>query len=109
MNSFKELDLTDSLVELIRRAATDLPADMEKALSDARENEAPGSAAEGALNAILNNVSLARKHSTPICQDTGTPIFEIFYPVGVSTRLLASRSGRRRPKPPTRLICDLTP
>ncbi|HSG15292.1 MAG TPA: fumarate hydratase [Anaerolineae bacterium] len=91
MNRFKELDLTDSLVELIRRTATDLPADMEKALSDAKETEAPGSAAEGALDAILNNVTLARQHSTPICQDTGTPIFEIFYPVGVSTRLLAQQ------------------
>jgi fumarate hydratase class I len=91
MNSFKELDLTDSLVELVRRTATDLPADMESALAEAKESEAAGSAAEGALDAILNNVSLARQHSTPICQDTGTPIFEIFYPVGVSTRLLAQQ------------------
>jgi fumarate hydratase class I len=91
MNSFKELDLTDSLVELVRRAATDLPADMEKALTEARETEDAGSAAEGALDAILNNVTLARKHSTPICQDTGTPIFEVFYPVGVSTRLLSQQ------------------
>jgi fumarate hydratase class I len=91
MNSFKELDLTDSLVELIRRSATDLPADMEKALGDAKESEAAGSAAEGALDAILNNVTLARQHSTPICQDTGTLIFEIFYPVGVSTRLLTQQ------------------
>jgi len=88
MNNYKELDLTDSLVELVRQAATDLPADMEKALANAKETEEAGSAAEGALDAILNNVSLARQHSTPICQDTGTPIFEIFYPVGVSTRLL---------------------
>ncbi|MGD2078534.1 MAG: fumarate hydratase [Chloroflexota bacterium] len=88
MNSLKELDLTDSLVELVRRAATDLPADMEQALNEAKETEETGSAAEGALDAILNNVTLARQHSTPICQDTGTPIFEIFYPVGVSTRLL---------------------
>ena len=91
MNSFKELDLTDSLVELVRRTATDLPADMEEALAEAKASEAAGSAAEGALDAILSNVSLARQHSTPICQDTGTPIFEIFYPVGVSTRLLAQQ------------------
>jgi len=91
MNNYKELDLTDSLVELVRQAATDLPADMEKALANAKETEEAGSAAEGALDAILNNVSLARQHSTPICQDTGTPIFEIFYPVGVSTRLLAQQ------------------
>ncbi|MGD8805331.1 MAG: fumarate hydratase [Chloroflexota bacterium] len=91
MNSFKELDLTDSLVELVRRAATDLPADMEEAIGKAKETEEAGSAAEGALDTILNNVKLARQHSTPICQDTGTPIFEIFYPIGVSTRQMAQQ------------------
>ncbi len=91
MKNLKELDLTDAFVELVRRAATDLPADMEKALREAKEQEKKGSAAEGALEAILQNVDLARGHSTPICQDTGTPIFEIYYPVGVSTRLLAEQ------------------
>jgi len=91
MNNYKDLDLTDSLVELVRRTATDLPADMEKALAEAKETEEAGSAAEGALDTILNNVALARQHSTPICQDTGTPIFEIFYPVGVSTRSLSQQ------------------
>jgi len=91
MKNLKELDLTDAFVELVRRAATDLPADMEKVLRKAKEQEKKGSAAEGALEAILQNVDLARGHSTPICQDTGTPIFEIYYPVGVSTRLLAEQ------------------
>lgn len=91
MENLKELDLIDAFVELVRRAATDLPADMEKALQTAREQEEPGSAAEGALDTILNNVELARQHSTPICQDTGTPIFEVYYPVGVSTRLLSEQ------------------
>jgi fumarate hydratase class I len=89
MENLNELDLTDSLVELVRRAATDLPADMEKALDDAKDREAPGSAAEGALDTILLNVNMAREQATPICQDTGTPIFEVFYPIGVSTRRLA--------------------
>lgn len=89
MDKLNELELTDAFVELVRRAATELPADMEKALTDARDREDEGSAAEGALDTILNNVKLAREHATPICQDTGTPIFEIFYPVGVSTRQLA--------------------
>ena len=87
----KELELTDAFVELVRRAATDLPADMEQALSDAQQREDSGSAAEGALDAILLNVKMAREHSTPICQDTGTPIFEIHYPLGVSTRLMAEQ------------------
>ena len=87
-------DLTDTFVELIRRAATLLPADMEQALHKAKEHEEPGSAAQGALDTILRNVDMSRAQSTPICQDTGTPIFEIFYPVGVSTRQLADQIRR---------------
>lgn len=82
------VELTDAFVELIRRAATDLPPDMEKALAEAKENEEPGSAAESALGTILLNVQMARERSTPVCQDTGTPIFEVYYPLGVSTRRL---------------------
>jgi fumarate hydratase class I len=84
-------DLTNAFVELIRRAATELPADMEHALHDAREKEAPGSAAQGALNTIIQNVEIARAIASPICQDTGTPIFEVYYPLGVSTRQLADQ------------------
>jgi fumarate hydratase class I len=91
MVNLKELELADAFVELVRRAATELPADMEQALREASGREEPGSAAEGALQAILRNVELARLHSTPICQDTGTLIFEIHYPLGVSTRLMASQ------------------
>ena len=60
-------DLTDAFVELIRRASTLLPADMERALRTAREDEEPGSAAEGALDTILKNVEMSRAKSTPIC------------------------------------------
>jgi fumarate hydratase class I len=81
-------DLTPHFLELIRLAATDLPADVEKSLREALENEEPGSAARGALESILKNVELARENSTPICQDTGTPIFYVYYPEGMSTRKL---------------------
>jgi len=91
MVNAKRLDLTQNFVELVRQAATVLPDDMKEALAKARVEEEPGSAAEGALEAILQNVEMARQHSTPICQDTGTPIFEIHYPVGVSTRALADQ------------------
>ena len=84
-------DLTDAFVELIRRAATLLPADMERALRKAREDEEPESTAQGALDTILKNVEMSRAKSTPICQDTGTPIFTIHYPFGVSTRKLAEQ------------------
>lgn len=84
-------DLTEAFVELIRRAATQLPPDMEQALQDAREREDSGSAAQGALDTILQNVEMARADSTPICQDTGTPIFEVYYPLGVSTRQITEQ------------------
>jgi len=84
-------DLTNHFIELVRRAATILPDDMQQALTKGKANEEPGSAAEGALDTILKNVELARENSTPICQDTGTPIFEIYYPLGVSTRKLAGQ------------------
>lgn len=81
-------ELTEPILELIRLAATDLPPDVEAALRRAIEREAPGSAARGALEAIIKNVELARQNSTPICQDTGTPIFYVYHPEGWSTRRL---------------------
>lgn len=81
-------DLTEYILELVRLAATDLPPDVETSLHQAVEQEEPGSAARGALETIINNVELSRKNSTPICQDTGTPIFYVYYPQGWSTRKL---------------------
>lgn len=84
-------DLTDAFLELIRRTATDLPEDVEQALRDGRAREEEGSAARSALDTILENVDVARRNSTPICQDTGTPIFRVRHPVGWSTRTLRSQ------------------
>lgn len=81
-------DLTKPILELIRLTATDLPPDVEAGLRDAVEQEEMGSAARGALETILKNVEMARQNSTPICQDTGTPLFFVQYPEGWSTRRL---------------------
>jgi fumarate hydratase, class I len=81
-------DYTNDILELIRRTSTNLPADVEERLKAAVEKEEPGSAARGALETIMKNVELAREQSTPICQDTGTPIFYVHYPEGWSTRKL---------------------
>lgn len=81
-------DLTQHFLELVRRTSTDLRPDVEEALRAAQEREAVGSAAQGALDTIIKNVELAREKSTPICQDTGTPIFYVYYPEGWSTRKL---------------------
>ncbi len=81
-------DITDNILELVRLTSTDLPPDVETSIRQAVEQEEVGSAARGALETILKNVELSRKNSTPICQDTGTPIFYVYYPAGWSTRLL---------------------
>lgn len=81
-------DITDNILELVRLTSTDLPPDVEASIRRAVEQEEQGSAARGALETIIKNVELSRKNSTPICQDTGTPIFYVYYPAGGSTRLL---------------------
>ena len=81
-------DLTDEILELIRRTSSSLPPDVEERLKAAVEKEEPGSAARGALDTIMKNIELSRAQSTPICQDTGTPIFYVHYPEGWSTRRL---------------------
>ena len=45
-------DLTEQILELIRRTSTNLPTDVEARLRMAVEQEAPGSAARGALETI---------------------------------------------------------
>jgi len=81
-------DLTSAFLELVRRTATDLAPDVEQSLIDARDREKPGSAAREVMETILENVALARANSTPICQDTGTPIFYVQYPQRMSSRKL---------------------
>ena len=84
-------DLTEQILELVRLTATDLPPDVEKKLRESWQDESDGSAAQGALETILKNVEMARENSTPICQDTGTPIFYVAYPEGWSTRKLKAQ------------------
>jgi len=81
-------DLTPEILELVRFTSTNLPPDAEKVLREAFAKEEPGSAAYSALETILKNVEMTRRNSTPICQDTGTPIFFVHYPEGSSPRQL---------------------
>jgi len=79
-------NLTEHLVELIKSASTDLSPDVEKALTEACGAEEKGSAAQGALGTVLENVRMSRETARPICQDTGTPVFYIWCPGGMSQR-----------------------
>ena len=74
--------LTEQILELIRRSSTQLPEDVRRALRAAAENEEDGSVARSTLGKILENVELADRGSTPICQDTGTLICHVHYGPG---------------------------
>ncbi len=84
-------ELTNEIIEFIRLTSSSLPPDVEERLKAAVEKEEPGSAARGAMETIMKNVEMAREQSTPICQDTGTPIFYVHYPEGWSTRALRAQ------------------
>ncbi len=74
--------LQASFLDLIVKTSTDLPEDVEQALRDALSRAAPGSPEAGALATMLANVELARGKRLPLCQDTGTILFEITAPPG---------------------------
>jgi len=80
----KSIDLTEHILELIRRTSTDLPDDVVRAIKQGRQREEENSAAKQALDDILENIEMAKENSTPICQDTGTPIFHVQMPFGYS-------------------------
>jgi len=77
------INLKEPVLNLIRLASTDLPGDIELGLKQARTNEKE-EAALFALESILKNVSMAREKQIPMCQDTGLPIFHVYYPNGTS-------------------------
>ncbi len=77
-----------AVYDLIVKSSTDLPGDVVRAIREARLHEEDGSPARNVLGMLLKNVDLSRSHRTPICQDTGTNIYHIHHPAGVSTRQL---------------------
>ncbi|HMD90127.1 MAG TPA: fumarate hydratase [Anaerolineaceae bacterium] len=84
-------DLTQEILELVRLTSTNLSPDVEEALQKALAQEEPGTAARGAMETIMTNVEMTRRNSTPICQDTGTPIFFVRSPDGWSPRELGEQ------------------
>jgi len=73
---------TDSLYELIVRASSDLPEDVQAVLEHACAGEEPGSNARRALETILENASRARRTQRPLCQDTGALLCWVQAPAG---------------------------
>ncbi|MBR1836036.1 MAG: fumarate hydratase [Kiritimatiellae bacterium] len=77
--------LAETLAGLLRKASSELPPDVLRALSAAHAAEAPGSPGRAALGTILENAELASRRSVPACQDTGTPSFWFDLPDGTPT------------------------
>lgn len=65
-------DFYNPILELICKASTQLPADVEAALREAANREELGSTALAVMATILENIDLARDRHLPMCQDTGT-------------------------------------
>jgi len=81
-----EQTIRQAVVEAIRIASTALPADVVDALTAARQRETSDLGA-AQLDAILENVKVAREGSIPMCQDTGLQTF--FVEAGVESPFLA--------------------
>jgi len=79
-----------NLVDLIRRTATDLPADVEHGLRKALRAEVKWSHGRWALETILENVSLSRENDSPLCQDSGALMFHFRVPMGFDTNALSA-------------------
>lgn len=76
------MDIVEQLLELVRRAACELPADIAEALAAAQAHET-AEGAQGILGTLCRNCALAAEQSTPMCQDTGTLTF--FWRVSAGT------------------------
>ncbi len=66
-------DIENGIVELIRKAETELPKDVVNSLKKAYEIEE--GVAKTQIEAILTNIDLAKKSKRPMCQDTGIQTF----------------------------------
>ena len=80
----KQEKLTKEIINLIEKAATEMPADIVLALKKASQKESKKTRAQNILLQILKNIEQAKNGVKPICQDTGTPIFYVKYPQGYS-------------------------
>lgn len=65
--------IVNGIIQLIKKAETELPDDVIKALEDASSKEE--GTAKVQLETILKNIELAKKSQRPMCQDTGIQTF----------------------------------
>lgn len=72
-------DIEKGIIQLIKKAEIELPEDVISALNQAYKTEK--GVAKTQIEAILQNIELAKKTGRPMCQDTGVQTF--FIKVGV--------------------------
>jgi fumarate hydratase subunit alpha len=74
------VNFTEDLGKALGKAATILPSDVVRGLEAVRDREAGSARVQ--LEAILDNIAIAREGAVPICQDTGTISFFVKLGVG---------------------------
>ena len=84
LGDLKGLDLKPAVLELIRGTTSRLPQDVIDALVQGRGAEDSGSRAFNTLDDMVKNIVLADGAVTPLCQDTGSVIFWVKHPYGLS-------------------------
>jgi len=94
LTDLASLDLTLPVMELIRRTTSRLPQDIIEAVVANRNLEAEGSRAANTLDTMIENITLADDHVSPLCQDTGTIIFWVRHPFGLSQRRVKEQIRR---------------
>jgi fumarate hydratase subunit alpha len=91
---FDEDLIKNTVVKLLKLAVIRVPEDVKRALKRAYEAEVEA-VPKMQLKSILDNIELAEATNTPICQDTGIPIFYVNLPIGISNLEKAIKEGVR--------------
>jgi fumarate hydratase subunit alpha len=82
-------DIKNGIIQLIKKAETELPTDVINALKKAYGIEE--GIAKTQIEAILKNIDLAKKSGRPMCQDTGIQTF--FVEIGVDFQHINKLKG----------------
>lgn len=88
MNATTQKQFLETCVEIIRKTSAELPDDVIRTLESGRKQEAQDSRGQYAMNIIKDNISLAKKKSQPLCQDTGSVLFFIHFPAKTDYELM---------------------
>jgi fumarate hydratase class I len=82
-------DFTQAIVELYKLTATFLPEDVKEKLNQV-EKESEEKLEKKVMQSISENIKIAEKKGLPLCEDTGIPIFFIYYPKDFSQKEIES-------------------